>query len=235
VPDGAERTLWQELDNVYFQRQTADEIAWHARQLHWRVRGTGPVVRARISRAEAGLQVAVYLPDQKDLFARISGFFGRRGLSIVEAKIHTTRHGYALDTFTVHDPSDPPAASYRDAIQLVEFELARVLTEQLPLEPPVIGRASRHLKHFPLTPEIQIFADDKGTHHIVEIVAGDRPGLLAQIAYTLAKANINVASAKINTLGERAEDIFLIDGARLHDEQALLRVETALYDQLRLA
>jgi [protein-PII] uridylyltransferase len=235
VPDGAERALWQELDNVYFQRQTADEIAWHARQLHWRVRGTAPVVRARVSRAEAGLQVAVYLPDQKDLFARISGFFGRRGLSIVEAKVHTTRHGYALDTFFVHDPSDPPAASYRDAIQLVEFELAKVLTEQLPIEPPVMGRASRHLKHFPLTPEIQIFPDDKGTHHIVEIVAGDRPGLLATIAYTLARANINIVSAKINTLGERAEDVFLVDGARLHDEQALLRLETTLYEQLRLA
>ena len=86
----------------------------------------------------------------------------------------------------------------------------------------------------PLTPEVRIFPDDKGTHYILEIVAGDRPGLLAQIAYTLAQANINVVSAKINTLGERAEDAFLIDGARLHDEQALLRLETVLYEQLRL-
>ena len=43
-----------------------------------------------------------------------------------------------------------------------------------------------------------------------------------------------MVSAKINTLGERVEDVFLIDGARLHDEQALLRLETALYDQLRV-
>ncbi len=47
-------------------------------------------------------------------------------------------------------------------------------------------------------------------------------------------AGVNVASAKINTLGERAEDVFLIDGARLHDEQALLRLETTLYEQLRV-
>jgi len=60
----------------------------------------------------------------------------------------------------------------------------------------------------------------------------DRAGVLARIAYVLAKANINVVSAKINTLGERAEDVFLIDGARLHDEQALLRLETSLYEQL---
>ena len=154
-------------------------------------------------------------------------------MSILEAKIHTTRHGYALDTITVHDPADP-SASYRDAIQLIEFELAKVLTDETPLEPPVVGRASRHLRHFPLTPEVRIFPDDQGAHFILEIVAGDRPGLLAKIAYTLTQANINIVSAKINTLGERAEDAFLIDGARLHDEQALLRLETALYEQLRI-
>jgi [protein-PII] uridylyltransferase len=92
----------------------------------------------------------------------------------------------------------------------------------------------RQLRHFPLTPEIRIFPDDKGLHYILEVVAGDRPGLLARIAYVLANANVNVASAKINTLGERAEDVFLIEGARLHDEQALLRLETALYEQLRV-
>jgi [protein-PII] uridylyltransferase len=117
---------------------------------------------------------------------------------------------------------------------LVEFELKRVFEEQRPLEPPPAGRVSRRLKHFPLSPEVRIFPDDKEAHYILEIVAGDRPGLLAQIAYTLATAQINVASAKINTLGERAEDIFLIDGADLRDEQALLRLETALYEQLRL-
>jgi [protein-PII] uridylyltransferase len=168
----------------------------------------------------------VYLPDQKDLFARMCGFFGRAGLSILEAKIYTTRHGYALDTFAVHDPSNPNT-SYRDTIQLVEFELKKVLEEARPLEPPSPGRVSRRLKHFPLSPEVLIFPDDKGTQYILEIVAGDRPGLLAQIAYTLAKSRINVASAKINTLGERAEDVFLIDGSAL-------RLETELYEQLRL-
>jgi [protein-PII] uridylyltransferase len=233
IRDGAEQKLWSRLDPVYFQRHTADEIAWHARHLYFHADGTVPIVRARLSRADAGLQVVVYVPDQKDLFARICGYFGRAGLSILEAKVHTTRHGYALDTFAVHNPFNRNA-SYRETIQLTEFELKRVLGEQLPLEPPPIGRISRRVRHFPLTPEVRIFPDDKGVHYILEIVAGDQPGLLARIAYTLAKAQISVFSAKINTLGERAEDVFLIDGARLHDEHALLQVETAIYDQLRL-
>ena len=233
VPDGAEAALWQHLDIPYFQRHTAEEIAWHARHLYWRVAGAAPVVKARLARDGTGLQVLVYLPDQKDLFARVCGFFGRSGLSILEARIHTTRADYALDTFAVLDPSNPNA-SYRDTIQFVEFELSRLLLDEAPLTVPGEGRISRQLKHFPLTPEVQIFPDDKGTHYILEVVAGDRAGLLARIAYTLARANVNVVSAKINTLGERAEDVFLIDGARLHDAQALLRLETALFEDLVL-
>jgi [protein-PII] uridylyltransferase len=233
VPDDAELRLWRELDTLYFQRHTADEIAWHARHLYWRIDGAAPVVKVRLARDGAGLQALVYLPDQKALFARVCGFFGRAGLSILDAKIHTTRHGYALDTFALHDPTNPNA-SYRETIQYIEYELTRLLTTPGPLEQPAEGRIPRQLRHFPLTPEIQIFPDDKGTHFILEVVAGDRPGLLARIAYVLAQANVNVASARINTLGERAEDVFLIDGARLHDEQALLRLETALYEQLKI-
>jgi [protein-PII] uridylyltransferase len=233
VPEGAEQQLWQRLDGVYFQRHSADEVAWHARHLYFRVDGTEPVVKTRLAREGAGLQVMIYLPDQKELFARICGFFGRAQLSILEARIHTTRHGYALDTFDVHDPSSPNA-NYRNAMSYIEYELKRALMTRAPLQPSPPGRISRHLKHFPLTPEIRIFPDDKGTHFILEIVAGDRPGLLSRIAYLLATANINVASAKINTLGERAEDVFLLDGARLHDEAALLKLEQSLYDQLRL-
>ena len=76
-------------------------------------------------------------------------------------------------------------------------ELKRVLEEQRPLEPPPPGRISRRLKHFPLSPEVRVFPDDKEAHYILEIVAGDRPGLLAQIAYTLATAQINVAMERL--------------------------------------
>ena len=233
VPDNAEVGLWKYLDPTYFQRHTAEEIAWHARHLYWRVDAAKPVVKARLSRDGSGMQVLVYAPDEKDLFARLCGFFGRAGLSIYEAKIHTTRSGYVLDTFTLNDPSSR-GTSYRETLSLVETELTRQLAEGAPLQRPQGGRVSRRVKHFPLTPQVQVFPDDKGTHYILEVTASDRPGLLASIAYTLAEGNVSVASAKINTLGDRAEDVFLIEGARLHDEQALLRLETALYEGLRV-
>ena len=233
VPEAGEQALWRHLDTPYFQRHTAEEIAWHARNLCWRVNRPEPVVKARLVRTGGGLQVLAYLPDRKALFARICGYFGRAGLSIVDAKVHTTRHGYALDTFVVQDSRDQDAGS-REAVARIEHDLAEALRSDAALEPPAPGRVPRQQRHFPLTPEVRIFPDDKGTSYILEVVAGDRAGLLARIAWVLANANVNVASAKINTLGERAEDVFLIDGARLHDEQALLRLETALYDELRI-
>lgn len=233
VPEAGEQALWRHLDTPYFQRHTAEEIAWHARNLCWRVNRPEPVVKARLVRTGGGLQVLAYLPDRKALFARICGYFGRAGLSIVDAKVHTTRHGYALDTFVVQNSRDQDAGS-RETVARIEHDLAEALRSDAALEPPAPGRVPRQQRHFPLTPEVRIFPDDKGTSYILEVVAGDRAGLLARIAWVLANANVNVASAKINTLGERAEDVFLIDGARLHDEQALLRLETALYDELRI-
>ena len=174
-----------------------------------------------------------YLPDQRELFARIVRLLRPRGTVDPRGARCTPRaHNYALDTFVVHDPANPHRVLPRDdPVRRARAERA-CSTDPQPVEPPAEGRISRQLRHFPLTPEIQIFPDDKGTHYILEVVAGDRAGLLARIAYVLAKANVNVASAKINTLGERAEDVFLIDGARLHDEQALLKLETALYEEL---
>ena len=77
------------------------EIAWHTRILHDRVDAAKPVVKARLAPIGEGLQVLVYTPDQPDLFARICGYFERAGFNILDAKIHTTRDGYALDTFLV--------------------------------------------------------------------------------------------------------------------------------------
>lgn len=233
LPPGAEAPLWATLDQVYFQRHTADEITWHTRQLYRRVETRDPVVKARVTNSGEGVQVLVYLPDQRDLFLRICSFFGRLHFSIVDAKVHTTRGGYALDTFTLLDPTRGDGA-YRDVLNLIEFELAKRLAMQAPPDPLPTGRISRHLKHFPLQPEISIFPDDKGQHHILEIVAGDRPGLLARIAQTLAGHHVSVYSAKINTLGDRAEDVFLIAGPGLHDEQNLLRLETSLLNDLRM-
>jgi [protein-PII] uridylyltransferase len=43
-----------------------------------------------------------------------------------------------------------------------------------------------------------------------------------------------LASAKINTLGDRAEDVFLVSGPALSDSKAVLRLEQQLLAELQL-
>ena len=70
---------------------------------------------------------------------------------------------------------------------------------------------------------------------MLSIIAGDRPGLLSRIARVLVKYDINLQTAKINTLGSRAEDVFIITGAALHDTKRVVKLEADLLEQLRTA
>jgi len=191
-----------------------------------------PVVKARPSQVETGIQVMVYTRDQRDLFARLCGFFARLGYSIVDAKIHTTRNGYALDSFVVMDPNE--SGNYRDVVGLIEHELTEKLRAEAPVDVPASGRLSRQLKHFPIVPSVSLQPDERGQHFILSIVAADRPGLLLAVAQTLAEHRINLHTAKIATLGERAEDTFLVSSPDLDNSAKTVQLESALIERLKV-
>ncbi len=223
--------LWAQFDADYFLRHEPHEIAWHTRLLAHRVNCDVPIVKARLSRIGEGVQVMVYTQDKPYLFARICSFFARMSYNIMEAKVHTTQHGYALDSFLVMDTNNDNTV-YRDVMNYIEYELAQQLTLDAPLTAPGVGRVSRQLKHFPIEPQVSIAADEKG-RNILSVVAGDRPGLLARIAYLLAQHNIELRSAKINTLGSRAEDTFWISGKSLDNPHERSELCEALRLQLK--
>jgi [protein-PII] uridylyltransferase len=232
VPERAHEKLWGALDTAYFLRHDPQEIAWHTRLIYYRVDSPTPVVKARLSPAGEGLQVMVYVADQKELFARICGFFESISYDIHEAKVYTTRGGYALDTFQVQDP-DNRRPQYRDLMSYIEYELAERLLQKAPLPPLPNPRLNRQLRHFPISPEVNIQPDDRGSYQVLSVIAGDRPGLLSRIARVLTTYDINLHNAKINTLGARAEDVFLVSGPALYDPKKVVRFEAELVDQLR--
>ena len=232
LPADAHEKFWSKLDTAYFLRHDPQEIAWHTRLLYYRIDTPSPVVKARLSPAGEGLQVMVYVQDQKELFARICSFFESISYDIHEAKIYTTRSGYALDTFQVQDPNnDRPR--YRDIMSYIEYELAQRLLQRTPLPALPRPRLNRQLRHFPISPEVNIQADERGTYQVLSVIAGDRPGLLSRIARVLTTHDINLHTAKINTLGSRAEDVFLISGSTLYDAKRVVRFEAELIEQLR--
>lgn len=231
IPENAQNALWAQLDTVYFLRHSAEEVAWHARALHYRTEGKSPVVKARLNPNGDGIEVMAYTLDQRDLFARMVGFFSRSGYNIMDAKVHTTRHGYALDSFMLLDLSGRD--SDRDMISYIEHELTDRLIRQALPEAPSSGRLSRQVKHFPIQPLVSIQSDEKATNFVLSVTAADRPGLLYTVAMTLAAHGANLQTAKIATLGERVEDTFLISGGDLSDSTCRIRLETELIERLK--
>ena len=217
LPPDSYQLLWAQLDDSYFLDHAPQEIAWHTRLLAFKVNAATPIVKARLSRAGEGLQVMVYCRDQRGLFARICNFFARMNYTIAEAKIHTTQHGYALDSFQIMEAVRSDAA-YRDIMTYIEFELAQQIAQAKPIVLAAPGRVSRQLKHFPISTEVEIKPDNKGMY-VLSLVAGDRPGLLARFALILDAYDIRLHHAKINTLGSRAEDVFWVSGKRLSDTE----------------
>ncbi len=214
LPNDAADALWKHLDDRYFIRFDSRDIAWQARMLWRHANAAEAIVRARLSPAGEGIQVLVYTHDRGDLFARICGFFARIQYSILEAKTHTTRHGYALESFQVMDLANR-GIHYRDFLSFVEHELARDLDPSRPLEPAPRGRLSRHQRHHPYPTTVRLQTDAPGHGHVLSITCPDRGGLLFDIAEALMHHDVSVYAAKIDTLGERVEDAFLIRGACL--------------------
>ena len=240
-PHDGQKALWDTLDIGYFMRHDASEIAWHARQLSRYISRVevAPVsnlngkciVRARISPLGEGLQVLVYTEDQTDLFARICGYFDQAGFSILDAKIHTAKNGYALDTFQVVTSLLPE--HYRELITMVESGLSVTINQKGSLPPPTKGRVSRRVKNFPIAPRITLHPDEKAQSWLLAISASDKIGLLYSIATVLAKHSISLKLAKISTLGERVEDTFLIEGSALQHNREQIEIETELLQVLQ--
>ena len=232
-PPGAEEALWRTLEVSYFARHDAADIAWHARALGRQVAATEPRVHARPSSVGEGLQVLVYAPDRADLFAHICGYFDAAGFSIQDARVHTTRAGYALDTFEVVQPQfEAPAPSYRDLVAFVESGLRKALASDAPLPEPRRSRMSRRVRSFPVTPRVSLRPDERAQRWLLSVSASDRAGLLYAIARVLARHRVNLQLAKIMTLGERVEDTFLIDGPELNQPKAQLQIEMELLDAI---
>jgi [protein-PII] uridylyltransferase len=231
MPFEAHKALWETLDVGYFMRHDAADIAWHAKQLSRHVRTAQPVVRARLSPVGEGLQVLVYTQDQNDLFARICGYFDQAGFSILDARVHTTKGGYALDTFQVVTSTDVDD-HYRELINMLELGLSQAIAFAGPLPTPSRGRVSRRVKSFPIAPRVTLRPDEKAQLWLLNISASDRLGLLYSVARVLAKHQIVVQLAKVATLGERVEDTFLIHGPQLQHNRAQIEIETELLDAL---
>ena len=216
--------VWQELGDDYFLKETADEIAWHTRAILQHGDNPAPLVLMRAHRkyAQDAVQIFIYTQDQPNLFATTVAILARMNLDVQDARIITATKAFSLDTYVVLDRfgtllTDPE----REATVIEALKDALSHSDEYP--GLMQRRIPRQLRHFDIENTVDISINPALNQNMVEIATLDHPGLLAKIGGLFMMQGLDIHSAKIATLGERAEDIFFVtkkDGNPMTPEES---------------
>ena len=227
-------TLWRELDDDYFLRHSAEEIAWQTRAICQADSDALPLVIVRDETNSGGTEIFVYAHDTKKLFAIIAAVLEQSGATIVDARIITAHNGFALDTFIVLDTSGK-AIQDPKRIHEIESLLQQKLLEKETPSLRVTLRPARQLKHFQQKTRVSFRSDEQNRYTVMDIVTADRPGLLASLGQALMECGIRIQNAKIATFGAHVEDSFFITDINkkpLNSEDERGHLRKAIIDML---
>jgi [protein-PII] uridylyltransferase len=228
--DQVER-IWSTLTDAYFQRHSPVEIAWHTRLLLGRADGeNAPIVGVMPAAGRSGpTAIATHTSAQRHSFAVTTAALDQMGLNIVDARLTPTNDGFALDTYLVLE-DDGSTITDRDRLAAIERNLRRALAEPEVRPATVTRRMPRQARSFTTATHVECSVDGARRRTILELVAGDRPGLLSEIGKVFWNENIHLHGAKIVTVGERAEDVFYLsdENGRPLDDAARERLREAL-------
>jgi [protein-PII] uridylyltransferase len=226
--------VWATLTDAYFLRHSADEVAWHTARIAARERGdASPLVAVDDQPGRGGATaVLVYTHGRRHSFARATAALDQQGLSIQDARITPTADGGSLDAYLVLEDTGQPIAD-RERTTGIERQLARALAAPHAQAPAVARRVPRQARMFTTPTQVTFSADPHPGRTLVEVVAGDRPGLLSEIGQVFWEQKVGLHGAKIMTVGERAEDVFTVTDENGGPLDAARR--RALADALALA
>ena len=226
-------TLRKRLPESYWIAEPDDILISNARLVA--SAGDKPLaISATVYPARGATLVTVYAADHPGLFFRLAGAIHLAGGSIIDARIHTTRDGMALDNILIQDPFGQPydePSRLKKIEQAIEDALANrnQLTERLAARPLPRTRAEA----FAIAPNVLIDNGASNRYTVIEANARDRPALLNALAYALFQSQTTIHSAHIATYGERAVDTFYVTdltGDKITAPTRLKALEAALLE-----
>jgi [protein-PII] uridylyltransferase len=210
VSDADVEKAWTRFSAAYFLRHTPDEVAWHTRLLAERELGSDePLVALEPHGVRGTTSIMIFARPSRHGFALTTAVLDQLGLTVVDARITPTGDGFSLDLYHVLEDDGAPIT---DNDRKTEIERAIWLSLQRAEDSPfaVSRRVPRQARMFNTPTQIQLNVDERNRRSVLELTAGDRPGLLSDIGKVLMELNLQLHDAKILTVGERAEDVFYI-------------------------
>ena len=222
VPGEAIERVWERFSATYFLRHSPEELAWHMRLLAERdPRSIEPLVALDPQSVRGTTAVLIYTRGLEHGFGRTTAVLDQLGLDIVDARITPTGDGFSLDLYHVLEDDGAPIA---DGERREEIEEALWRSLQQPQATIAVHRrVPRQARMFHTPTQIAISTDEPNGRSVLELIAGDRPGLLCDVGKVLTAEHVLLQAARIMTVGERAEDVFYItdrDGQALDEARA---------------
>ncbi|WP_415231572.1 [protein-PII] uridylyltransferase [Psychromonas sp.] len=218
ITDTQAKTLWKRFKLDYFFRYRSQQIAWHTKNLLAHKDHSLPMVLISEQKSSEATEIFVYQKEMPALFSSVVTIIDNKKLNIHDAKILSSRDDFSLSTFTVLEEDgshlDP------EKIQRLKkaIEMALLAPEKVNRQQTRLARVKRQFKFEPQV----TFLPTRRKRTQIELVAFDAPGILADIGEIFRFSGMVLFTAKITTIGERAEDLFIIstvEGNALTEQQ----------------
>jgi [protein-PII] uridylyltransferase len=209
VGESAIASVWTRFTAAYFLQHSPEEVAWHTRLLSERGTSDEPLVALDAHSVRGTTAALIFTRPRRHGFARTTAALDQLGLNIVDARITPTGDGFSLDLYHLLEDDGAPIG---DNDRLVEIEQALWGSLKGAADAPfaVSRRAPRQARMFNTPTQIALSVDERNRRSVLEMTAGDRPGLLCDVGRVLMQERIELQAAKIMTVGERAEDVFYV-------------------------
>ncbi|HVH37180.1 MAG TPA: [protein-PII] uridylyltransferase [Sphingomicrobium sp.] len=220
------------LPDSYWLAESAEMHVANARQIAAAEAHFGdarPSIIVEDEPAAGATRITVFTPDREGLFYRICAGLAGAGANIIDARIHTTRDGMALDNLVVQDAQGNAYSDRRLRTRLAKAVEEALTRSTLPDLPKADAR-QRRASAFRVAPSVAIAEKASSRTTVVEVNARDRPALLATLSRAILDSHHQIHSAHIATYGERAVDVFYVTSAtgKKLDNDAIVRLRQSL-------
>ncbi|ASP39250.1 [protein-PII] uridylyltransferase [Bacterioplanes sanyensis] len=230
--------LWSNPGNDYFLREGVDNIIWQTLLLDQHNHSDRPLIAVRPTSErefEGATQIFVLAKDQPNLFAVTTATLDQLNLNIQDARIMTSeQERNAVDTYIVLDENNQPITDLQ-RIEKIRSVLEDAISQPDQYSTIIQRRTPRALKQFQVDTQVTMSTDPATQRTTLEVVAADRPGLLAKVGAIFAEFGAEIQGAKILTEGERIHDIFYIvdhNGEPFSDAQRCEALRQAVMEGL---
>lgn len=227
--------FWNRMSGDYFARFKPAQLAWHASVIlkSELVDENDLTIDISDTTSLAGTEMLVYGKNRPALFAQVASVLDSRNCSIHDAQIMVTDDGYVFDSFIILEQdgskisSPSRIASLKSAVATQLFKPTREHKNK--------RKMSRQMKQLDVKTKVRFYSSQPEIT-LMELEALDVPGLLAKVGHLFIELGLSLHMAKISTIGERAEDLFIISNAQesalTQDQQVELKKRlTQMLDQ----